>query len=262
MNKIASFRLCKLSDEELLQKVDEGTDNIFKTGVIPSCHIPARPDSDYDLLIGELLLRFKERLHPSPSAPVVAEQVHKKSLAALDKLIKDQPELIEKINKELDNFGFEGPTISEYFASFGHSPAERREGDAVEAKSNIDFVERYNELRKEFNIVDALRKLQIESSTPPQEPSAKADEMERLKNKLADDFRKNYTLDLNAEGAAEEGFKAGWDKLLVLLQNQPSAKAIAEAAFNAGVDWRNGIITYGAVTNPFPDKEQYLSKFK
>ena len=64
------------------------------------------------------------------------------------------------------------------------------------------------------------------------EPSAKADDMERLKNKLADDFRKNYTLDLNAEGAAEEGFKAGWDKLLVLLQNQPSAKAIAEAAKN------------------------------
>lgn len=128
--------------------------------------------------------------------------------------------------------------------------------------SGIDFVKRYTELRKEFNMVDALRKLQIESSSPPQEPSAKADEMERLKNKLADDFRKNYTLDLNAEGAAEEGFKAGWDKLLVLLKNQPSAKAIAEAAFNAGVDWRNGIITYGAVTNPFPDKEQYLSKFK
>lgn len=109
---------------------------------------------------------------------------------------------------------------------------------------------------------DFIYELQMVISTPPQEPSAKADEMERLKNKLADDFRKNYTLDLNAEGAAEEGFKAGWDKLLVLLQNQPSAKAIAEAAFNAGVDWRNGIITYGAVTNPFPDKEQYLSKFK
>ena len=99
--------------------------------------------------------------------------------------------------------------------------------------SGIDFVKRYTELRKEFNMVDALRKLQIESSSPPQEPSAKADEMERLKNKLADDFRKNYTLDLNAEGAAEEGFKAGWDKLLVLLQNQPSAKAIAEAAWDA-----------------------------
>ena len=75
MNGIVSFRLCKLSDEELLKKVDEGTDNIFKTGVIPSCHIPARPDSDYDLLVGELLLRFKERIKPSPSAPVVAEQV-------------------------------------------------------------------------------------------------------------------------------------------------------------------------------------------
>lgn len=146
MNKIASFRLCKLSDEELLKKVDEGTDNIFKTGIIPSCHIPARPDSDYDLLIGELLLRFKERLHPSPSAPVVAgNDVHEKSLAALDKLIKEQPELIEKINKELDKFGFEGPTISEYFASFGHSPAERIDGEpsakaiAEAAKNTCDI---------------------------------------------------------------------------------------------------------------------------
>ena len=40
--------------------------------------------------------------------------------------------------------------------------------------SGIDFVKRYTELRKEFNMVDALRKLQIESSSPPQEPSAKA----------------------------------------------------------------------------------------
>ena len=110
MNTIASFRKCALSDEELLQKVDKQTDRIFQIQRIPSRNVPADPNEDYDLLVGELLLRFKERL-----------------------------------------------------------------------------------------------------STPPQEPSA---------------------------------------------------KAIAEAAFNAGVDWRNGIITYGAVTNPFPDKEQYLSKFK
>lgn len=94
--------------------------------------------NDFEIIFKEINGGFAVA-YPSPSAPVVAEQVHKKSLAALDKLIKDQPELIEKINKELDNFGFEGPTISEYFASFGHSPAERIEGDAVDCVYEIDF---------------------------------------------------------------------------------------------------------------------------
>lgn len=62
MNAIVSFRLCKLSDEELINKIDLETDQMYKDGKVPSRHIPARPDDDYDLLIGELLLRFKEKL--------------------------------------------------------------------------------------------------------------------------------------------------------------------------------------------------------
>lgn len=61
MNAITSFRLCTLSDQELLQKIDELTDAMFLTQKVPSRHIPARPDQDYDLLIGELLLRFKAK---------------------------------------------------------------------------------------------------------------------------------------------------------------------------------------------------------
>lgn len=60
MNSIASFGLCTLSDEELLQKVDATCDNMYRTGNIPPRHVPARPDSDFDLLVGELLLRFKK----------------------------------------------------------------------------------------------------------------------------------------------------------------------------------------------------------
>jgi len=59
MNALCSFRLCKLSNEDLLKKVDELTDNMFKTGRFPDTQIPARPNQDYDLLIGELLIRFK-----------------------------------------------------------------------------------------------------------------------------------------------------------------------------------------------------------
>mgnify|MGYP000586737679 CR=1 FL=1 len=62
MNTIASFRKCTLSDEELMEEIDKQTDNIFKSQEVPVRHIPARPNKDYDLLIGELLLRFKEKI--------------------------------------------------------------------------------------------------------------------------------------------------------------------------------------------------------
>lgn len=62
MNSLSSFRLCTLTDEELVSKIDEQTDLMFEDQQLPTRHIPARPDSDYDLLIGELLIRFKEKL--------------------------------------------------------------------------------------------------------------------------------------------------------------------------------------------------------
>jgi hypothetical protein len=61
MNAIASFRKCKLSTPELLEKVDKLTDEMFKKQEVPTRHIPARPDDDYDLLIGELILRVNEQ---------------------------------------------------------------------------------------------------------------------------------------------------------------------------------------------------------
>lgn len=66
MNNIVGFGLCTLSDEELLKKVDELTDDLFndklsyKQKKVLTRHIPARPNEDYDLLIGELLLRFQK----------------------------------------------------------------------------------------------------------------------------------------------------------------------------------------------------------
>jgi hypothetical protein len=60
MNGIVSFRLCKLSNDELLKKVDETTDNMYKNCRIPDRHIPARPNEDYDLLVGELVVRARK----------------------------------------------------------------------------------------------------------------------------------------------------------------------------------------------------------
>ena len=60
MNAIVGFRQCSLTNEQLAKKIDNLTDEIYKTGKIPERNIPARPDSDYDLLVGEMVVRFLE----------------------------------------------------------------------------------------------------------------------------------------------------------------------------------------------------------
>lgn len=60
MNAIARFRKCTLSTIELIAKIDVQTDVMFKKQEVPTRHIPALPDEDYDLLIGELVIRVKE----------------------------------------------------------------------------------------------------------------------------------------------------------------------------------------------------------
>lgn len=62
MNSIVSFRKCTLSNEELIKKADTLCDQIYKEGKIPTRHIPTRPNSDFDLIIRECLVRFKETL--------------------------------------------------------------------------------------------------------------------------------------------------------------------------------------------------------
>lgn len=60
MNAINSFRLCKLSNHDLIIKIDKQTDRMFQIQRLPTRNIPAEPNEDYDLLIGELILRFGE----------------------------------------------------------------------------------------------------------------------------------------------------------------------------------------------------------
>ena len=60
MNVIATFRLCTLTDGELASKVDKLVDKMYINNKVPIINIPARPNSDFDLLVGELMLRFME----------------------------------------------------------------------------------------------------------------------------------------------------------------------------------------------------------
>lgn len=62
MNAIAGFRQCTLSDKELIALVDKKTDEIFVKQEVPTRNIPAKPDEDYDLLVGELILRFRDKI--------------------------------------------------------------------------------------------------------------------------------------------------------------------------------------------------------
>ncbi len=62
MNAIVSFRKCTLSDEELLNKVDKMTDEMYQSQKVPTRQIPARANDDYDLLVGELVMRFNDKI--------------------------------------------------------------------------------------------------------------------------------------------------------------------------------------------------------
>lgn len=62
MNQIVNFNLCTLNDEELLNKIDTLTDEMYQTNKVPIRRIPARPNDDYDLLVGELVKRFYNKI--------------------------------------------------------------------------------------------------------------------------------------------------------------------------------------------------------
>lgn len=55
---LVNFRLCTLSDKQLAKKVSEKLIEMYETGKIPNRNVPARPNEDFDLLVGELIYRF------------------------------------------------------------------------------------------------------------------------------------------------------------------------------------------------------------
>lgn len=57
---MVQFRKCTLTDKELAVLVAEGLNKMYDTGKIPSFQIPARPNEDFGLLVGELVVRFIE----------------------------------------------------------------------------------------------------------------------------------------------------------------------------------------------------------
>lgn len=64
MNGVATFRKCSLSNDELIKRADGMIDSLYNENAdrhkILSRHIPARPDEDFDLVLGEVLLRLRD----------------------------------------------------------------------------------------------------------------------------------------------------------------------------------------------------------
>lgn len=59
---LIQFRLCKLTDKPLAESVAAGLIKMYQEPVsVPTRNIPARPDEDFDLLVGEMVVRFLEK---------------------------------------------------------------------------------------------------------------------------------------------------------------------------------------------------------
>lgn len=59
---LIQFRKCTLTDKPLAEAVAAGLIQMYKEPVsVPTRHIPARPDEDFDLLVGEMVVRFLEK---------------------------------------------------------------------------------------------------------------------------------------------------------------------------------------------------------
>jgi len=55
---LVGFRLCSLSNKELSERVAEGLEQMYVSGKVPGRRVPAQPNNDFDLLVGELVYRF------------------------------------------------------------------------------------------------------------------------------------------------------------------------------------------------------------
>lgn len=71
---LCGFRLCTLTDEELLQRIAFGLQAMYSEPVsVPTRNIPARPNEDFDLLVGELMIRFMDAI--GDNIPFLVESI-------------------------------------------------------------------------------------------------------------------------------------------------------------------------------------------
>jgi len=68
---LCNFGLCDLSDHELAARVSAGMEQVYESGKVPARRVPADPNSELDLLIGEMTRRFLGKdVAPGDFAPL------------------------------------------------------------------------------------------------------------------------------------------------------------------------------------------------
>ena len=61
MNELSeSLRPCTLTDDQLTDKIDAIVESMVTKGEFPCVHVYADPNTEFDLMVDELILRFKE----------------------------------------------------------------------------------------------------------------------------------------------------------------------------------------------------------
>ena len=59
---LVQFRKCTIADRDLAEAVVKGMNEMYTDPVsVPTRQIPARPNEDFDLITGELIVRYLEK---------------------------------------------------------------------------------------------------------------------------------------------------------------------------------------------------------
>jgi len=59
---LVQFRKCTLTDRDLAEAVAKGMNEMYTDPIsVPTRQIPARPNEDFDLITGELIVRYLEK---------------------------------------------------------------------------------------------------------------------------------------------------------------------------------------------------------
>jgi hypothetical protein len=155
MNGIATFRLSTLSDEELLRKVDAMTDEMYQSQKVPTRYIPARPDDDYDILVGELIYRYKEVIDKKPATPSGDWKEEDNGPGAASEFIDRAIGMLKKQYK--DEWLIAGYNGIVALLGYAKSKIERMDAERTELKSQLQEARRENEELK--NKVWAFEKI-------------------------------------------------------------------------------------------------------
>lgn len=91
---------------------------------------------------GQVIYDLIEMIYKLPDdSPEAVEEVHSKSLKALEDFLQNQPEEAKRIMEEIQGMGFEGPTVEEYFGNVSGQRAYDLEVELSKVSTERDMYQ-------------------------------------------------------------------------------------------------------------------------